>query len=254
MCNFYCMTAKIKLENVCKKFDKKVVLNNISLEIEEKKSLVILGRSGTGKSVLIKNICSLMKPDSGHIFIDGFDVTKIKNNEEQEKLMNKFGFLFQNGALFDSLNIWKNVAFRLLNNKKMSETQAKKIAIEKLEIVGMDEKVAELFPCELSGGMQKRVALARAIAANPEIIFFDEPTTGLDPIMSEIINQLIIKTSKIIGATTITITHDIHSAQTIADEVILLDNGRIEWSGNVKEMTKSNNELLQNFLAYSKSK
>ena len=248
------MSVKIKLENVCKAFGKKVVLNNISLEIEEKKSLVILGRSGTGKSVLIKNICSLMKPDSGHIFIDGFDVTKIKNNEEQEKLMNKFGFLFQNGALFDSLNIWKNVAFRLLNNNKMSETEAKKIAIEKLEIVGMDEKVAELFPCELSGGMQKRVALARAIATNPEIIFFDEPTTGLDPIMSEIINQLIIKTSKIVGATTITITHDIHSAQTIADDVILLDNGSIEWSGNVKDMTTSNNELLQKFLAYSKSK
>ncbi len=248
------MSVKIKLENVCKAFGKKVVLNNISLEIEEKKSLVILGRSGTGKSVLIKNICSLMKPDSGHIFIDGFDVTKIKNNEEQEKLMNKFGFLFQNGALFDSLNIWKNVAFRLLNNNKMSETEAKKIAIEKLEIVGMDEKVAELFPCELSGGMQKRVALARAIATNPEIIFFDEPTTGLDPIMSEIINQLIIKTSKIVGATTITITHDIHSAQTIADDVILIDNGSIEWSGNVKDMTTSNNELLQKFLAYSKSK
>lgn len=248
------MSVKIKLENVCKTFGKKVVLNNISLEIEEKKSLVILGRSGTGKSVLIKNICSLMKPDSGHIFIDGFDITKIKNNEEQEKLMNKFGFLFQNGALFDSLNIWKNVAFRLLNNNKMSETEAKKIAIEKLEIVGMDEKVAELFPCELSGGMQKRVALARAIATNPEIIFFDEPTTGLDPIMSEIINQLIIKTSKIVGATTVTITHDIHSAQTIADDVILLDNGSIEWSGNVKDMTASNNELLQKFLAYSKSK
>ena len=248
------MSIKIKLENICKAFGKKVVLNNISLEIEEKKSLVILGRSGTGKSVLIKNICSLMKPDSGHIFIDGFDVTKIKNNEEQEKLMNKFGFLFQNGALFDSLNIWKNVAFRLLNNNKMSETKARKIAIEKLEIVGMDEKVAELFPCELSGGMQKRVALARAIATNPEIIFFDEPTTGLDPIMSEIINQLIIKTSKIVGATTITITHDIHSAQTIADDVILLDNGSIEWSGNVKDMTTSNNELLQKFLAYSKSK
>ena len=248
------MSVKIKLENVYKAFGKKVVLNNISLEIEEKKSLVILGRSGTGKSVLIKNICSLMKPDSGHIFIDGFDVTKIKNNEEQEKLMNKFGFLFQNGALFDSLNIWKNVVFRLLNNNKMSETEAKKIAIEKLEIVGMDEKVAELFPCELSGGMQKRVALARAIATNPEIIFFDEPTTGLDPIMSEIINQLIIKTSKIVGATTITITHDIHSAQTIADDVILLDNGSIEWSGNVKDMTTSNNELLQKFLAYSKSK
>lgn len=248
------MSVKIKLENVCKAFGKKVVLNNISLEIEEKKSLVILGRSGTGKSVLIKNICSLMKPDSGHIFIDGFDVTKIKNNEEQEKLMNKFGFLFQNGALFDSLNIWKNVAFRLLNNNKMSEIEAKKIAIEKLEIVGMDEKVTELFPCELSGGMQKRVALARAIATNPEIIFFDEPTTGLDPIMSEIINQLIIKTSKIVGATTITITHDIHSAQTIADDVILLDNGSIEWSGNVKDMTTSSNELLQKFLAYSKSK
>ena len=248
------MSVKIKLENVCKAFGKKVVLDNISLEIEEKKSLVILGRSGTGKSVLIKNICSLMKPDSGHIFIDSFDITKIKNNEEQEKLMNKFGFLFQNGALFDSLNIWKNVAFRLLNNNKMSETEAKKIAIEKLEIVGMDEKVAELFPCELSGGMQKRVALARAIATNPEIIFFDEPTTGLDPIMSEIINQLIIKTSKIVGATTITITHDIHSAQTIADDLILLDNGSIEWSGNVKDMTTSNNELLQKFLAYSKSK
>lgn len=242
---------KIKLVNVSKSFGDKVILNNLSLDIEEKKSLVILGKSGTGKSVLIKNICTLMKPDSGNIYIDDFDVTTIKNNEEQEKLMNKFGFLFQNGALFDSLSIWKNIAFKLLNNDKIEETKAKQIAIEKLDIVGLDKSVADLYPCELSGGMQKRVGLARAIATNPEIIFFDEPTTGLDPIMSETINKLIIKTSKIVGATTITITHDIHSAKMIADRVILLNNGSIAWNGDVNEMLTTDNELMKQFLSYS---
>ena len=189
-----------------------------------------------------------MKPDSGHIFIDNFDITTIKNNEEQEKLMNKFGYLFQGGALFDSISVWENVAFKLLNNEKMNRKKAKDIAIEKLSIVDLDESIADLSPAELSGGMQKRVSLARAICLNPEIIFFDEPTTGLDPITSETINNLIVKTVKIVGATAITITHDIHSARVISDRIVLLNEGKICWEGDKNTIDTTNNELVRKFL------
>ena len=238
---------KIEIKDLSKSFGKKKVLDNLNLNIEEKKSLVILGRSGTGKSVLIKSIATLLEVDSGIIKIDGVDVTKLKTRE-RNKFVNKIGYLFQNGALFDSLTIWENVVFKLLNNTKISKDEAKKIALEKLEIVDLDEKIANLYPSELSGGMQKRVSLARAIATNPEIIFFDEPTTGLDPITSEIINDLIIKTTKITGATTITITHDIHSAKKISDEIVMLNDGKIAWSGTSQELDTTNNELIMKFL------
>ena len=236
---------KIEIANLCKRFGDKVILDNLNLNVYDKESLVILGRSGEGKSVLIKNISTLLKPDSGTIKIDGVDITKTKN---KFNLMNRFGYLFQNGALFDSLTVWENISFKLLNNFKFSKKQARKIAIEKLEIVDLNENIADLYPSELSGGMQKRVSLARAIACDPDIIFFDEPTTGLDPITAEKINDLIIKTTKIVGATAITITHDIHSAKKISDRIVLLSKGKIVWEGNRFDIEDTDNELLNRFL------
>ena len=236
---------KIEISNLCKKFGNKVVLDNLNLNIYDKESLVILGRSGEGKSVLIKNISTLIQPDSGLIKIDGVDISKVKNKFD---LMNRFGYLFQNGALFDSLTVWENISFKLLNNFKFSRSQARKVAIEKLEIVDLDEKIADLYPSELSGGMQKRVSLARAIACDPDVIFFDEPTTGLDPITAEKINDLIIKTTKIVGATAITITHDIHSAKKISDRIVLLSKGKIIWEGNKYDIENTDNDLLNRFL------
>lgn len=244
------MSDKIKISNIKKSFGTKEVLKGVNLSVKKGESLVILGGSGSGKSVLIKIITGLMSPSSGKIEIDGLDVTNIKGKKREENWQ-KFGFLFQGGALFDSLPIWQNVAFRFLNDKsknKINKAQAKEIAIKKLQAVGLDEKVANLYPSELSGGMQKRASLARAIAANPEIIFFDEPTTGLDPIMADVINDLIIANSKKLGATTITITHDMNSAKKIADKVAMLYQGKIIWFGNVDDMYNSNNEYLDQFI------
>jgi phospholipid/cholesterol/gamma-HCH transport system ATP-binding protein len=217
------------------------------LQAQKGESIVILGGSGSGKSVLIKIIASLINPTSGSIKIDGQEVVGIAN-QERDQLMEKFGFLFQGGALFDSLPIWENVAFRLINHKKLNKKDAKEIAISKLKAVGLNEKTANLYPSELSGGMQKRASLARAIATNPEIIFFDEPTTGLDPIMADVINDLIVSNSKQLGATTITITHDMNSARKIADKIAMLHEGKIIWFGNVKDMYSSSNAYLDQFI------
>lgn len=241
------MEPKIKVENLHKSFDTKKVLNGVNLEVYDKESLVILGGSGSGKSVLIRSITSLLDIDSGKIFIDGQDITTLSPSKKS-KIMDKFGFLFQGGALFDSLRIWENVAFRLINTEKIHKEDAKAIAIDKLRVVGLNESVANLYPSELSGGMQKRVSLARAICTDPEIIFFDEPTTGLDPIMSDVINNLIIKSSKSVGATTITITHDINSARKIADKVALLYQGKIIWQGSVKEMDETDDPYINQFI------
>lgn len=241
------MPYKISVKDLTKNFGEKEVLRGVDLSVKKGESLVILGGSGSGKSVLIKIITGLIKASSGSIKIDGKDVTNIKNSDRDD-LMEKFGFLFQGGALFDSLPIWQNVAFRILSQKKVSKKEAREIAIEKLKSVGLNEKVADLFPSELSGGMQKRASLARAIATNPEIIFFDEPTTGLDPIMADVINDLIIENSKKLGATTITITHDMASARKIADNVAMLYEGRIIWFGDVKEMYASGNEYVEQFI------
>lgn len=241
------MKPKIKVENLHKSFDTKKVLDGVNLEVYDKESLVILGGSGSGKSVLIRSITSLLDIDSGKIFIDGQDITNLSPSKKS-KIMDKFGFLFQGGALFDSLKIWENVAFRLINTEKIHKEDAKAIAIDKLRVVGLNESVANLYPSELSGGMQKRVSLARAICTDPEIIFFDEPTTGLDPIMSDVINNLIIKSSKSVGATTITITHDINSARKIADKVALLYKGKIIWQGSVKEMDETDNPYINQFI------
>lgn len=239
--------TKIVIKDLTKTFGEKQVLSGVNLEVKEGESLVILGGSGCGKSVLIKNISTLLSPTSGSIKIDGQEITNL-NTKDHDKLMDKFGFLFQGGALFDSLTIWENVAFRLINHNKMNRDEARKIAISKLESVGLGERVANLFPSEISGGMQKRASLARAVAANPEIIFFDEPTTGLDPIMADVINDLIISKSKELGATTVTITHDMVSAKKIADKVAMLHEGKIIWFGDVKDMYSSNNPYLDQFI------
>ena len=241
------MTSKISIKNLVKNFGSKAVLQGIDLEVQKGESLVILGGSGSGKSVLIKIIASLIQPTSGSIKIDGSEVSNISASD-RDKLMGKFGFLFQGGALFDSLTIWENVAFRLTHAAKLNKNDAKEIALQKLKSVGLEERVMYLYPSELSGGMQKRAALARAVAANPEIIFFDEPTTGLDPIMADVINDLIIANSKKLGATTVTITHDMHSASKIADKIAMLYEGKIIWFGDVKDMYSSKNEYLDQFI------
>ena len=241
------MSVKIELCNLCKRFGSKNVLNGVDLKVEKGESLVVLGGSGTGKSVLIKIITSIIEPDSGSIFIDSVNFLKAKQSQKQQ-IIDKMGFLFQGGALFDSLKIWENVAFRLLSHHKINHKDARDIAIEKLTMVGLNSKVADLYPSELSGGMQKRASLARAIASNPDIIFFDEPTTGLDPIMSNVINDLIVDNSKRLGATTITITHDLDSAQTIADKVAMLYNGKIIWLGDAKDIMSSGNPFLDQFV------
>jgi len=239
--------SKIIIENLVKSFGAKEVLSGINLEVAQGESLVILGGSGSGKSVLIKTIAGLISATSGSIKIDNCETIGL-NQKGRDKLMEKIGFLFQGGALFDSIPIWQNVAFRLLHHKKLDKKQAKEIAIQKLAAVGLSAKTADLFPSELSGGMQKRASLARAIAANPEIIFFDEPTTGLDPIMADVINDLIISNSKQLGATTITITHDMASARKIADKIAMLYEGKIIWFGKVDEMYSSNNPYLDQFI------
>jgi len=241
------VTAKLVIKDLKKNFDSKQVLTGINLQANKGESIVILGGSGSGKSVLIKIIASLLTPSSGSVKIDEMEVANI-GARDRDKLMEKFGFLFQGGALFDSIPIWENVAFRLINQKKLDKKKARAIAIEKLKAVGLSEKVANLYPAELSGGMQKRASLARAIAADPEIIFFDEPTTGLDPIMADVINDLIISNSKQLGATTITITHDMASARKIADKIAMLYEGKIIWFGDVKDLDSSDNPYLDQFI------
>ena len=235
----------IELQNVHKSFGSNYVLRGVDVSVNKGKSLVIIGGSGTGKSVTIKCILGLVTPDQGKILVDGQDV----NNAERDAFLARFGMLFQGGALFDSLTIWQNVAFRLLRGRlKKSQDEARAIAIEKLRRVGLKADVADKFPAELSGGMQKRVGLARAIAAEPEIIFFDEPTTGLDPIMSGVINDLIREIVVEMGATAITITHDMSSVRAIADQVAMLHEGKIRWSGSIKDMDHSEDPFLSQFI------
>lgn len=235
----------ITLHNVHKSFGPKQVLRGVDLEIPKGESMVIIGGSGTGKSVMLKSVLGLVAPDQGQILVDGQDVTKA----DRDAFLARFGMLFQGGALFDSLTVWQNVAFRLLRGSlKRPKSEAREIAIEKLRRVGLTADVADLFPSELSGGMQKRVGLARAIAAEPEIIFFDEPTTGLDPIMSGVINDLIREIVVEMGATAMTITHDMTSVRAIADKVAMLHDGVIKWTGAVADMDASGDPHLDQFI------
>jgi phospholipid/cholesterol/gamma-HCH transport system ATP-binding protein len=241
------VTIKLSVNNLTKKFSSKQVLKGVTFEVKQGESLVIVGGSGSGKSVLIKIISALLNPTSGSVTIGGKKISDA-SSKDRDLLMAKIGFLFQGGALLDSLSVWENVVFRLIHKNKLDKKTAKEIAIQKLKSVGLEERVCDLYPSELSGGMQKRVALARAIASNPEIIFFDEPTTGLDPIMTDVINDLIISNSKELGATTITITHDMASARKIADKVAMLYEGKIIWFGDVKDMYSSGNAYLEQFI------
>ena len=238
---------KIKVRGLCKAFGRKVVLNNLDLDVPKGESLVVIGGSGTGKSVLIKCIIGLIKPDKGSIEIDGHEVTRMSSGEREE-IMHKFGMLFQGGALFDSLPVWENVAFGLIAGRGFNRAEAKEIALRKLAAVGLGPDVALLYPSELSGGMQKRVSLARAIATEPEIIFFDEPTTGLDPIMSQVINELIKKCVDDLGATALSITHDMHSLRVIGDGAAMIYDGRIIWHGLAKDIDNSGNAHVEQFV------
>ena len=239
--------AKIIIENLHKSFGSKVVLDGIDLKVYQGESLVVIGGSGTGKSVLIKCIQGLITPDCGSIIVNGQETVNLDRRHADE-IYSKMGMLFQGGALFDSLTVWENVAFGLIENQKMPRRQAKETAIKYLRQVGLGPDVADLSPSELSGGMQKRVGLARAIATNPEIIFFDEPTTGLDPIMADVINDLIINSVKKIGASALTITHDMASARKIADRIAMLYKGKIVWQGTVEELDKTDNPYVIQFV------
>ena len=237
----------IRVENLKKSFGSHVVLNGINLEISAGESFVIMGGSGTGKSVLIKCILGLLPFDSGKIYLKDQDISQLSAKERQ-KLLTHIGMLFQGGALFDSMSVAENVAFGLVQGAGMKKTQAREIAVEKLKAVDLAPEVADIYPAELSGGMQKRVALARAIATNPDVIFFDEPTTGLDPIVSGTINDLILRCVRKLGASAVTITHDMNSLRKIADRVGLLFEGKLVWTGAVKEMDATDNPYVYQFI------
>jgi phospholipid/cholesterol/gamma-HCH transport system ATP-binding protein len=241
------IAPKIAVRGLKKSFGPKVVLDGIDLDVGVGESVVVIGGSGTGKSVMVKCIIGLLEPDGGSIKIDGEEVTGVPT-AEREKMMQKFGMLFQGAALFDSLSVWENVAFGLIQGRNLDRRAAKEIAIAKLGAVGLTPDVGELRPSELSGGMQKRVGLARAIATEPEIIIFDEPTTGLDPIMADIINDLIIKCVHELGATAISITHDMVSARKIADRIAMIYKGRIIWGGPKDMIDRSGNPYVDQFI------
>ena len=240
-------TPKIRLRGVTKTFGPKVVLNGLDLDVWPGESVVVIGGSGTGKSVLIKNIIGLLHPDTGTIEIDGEEVTRM-NAREREYVTRKFGMLFQGAALFDSMKIWENVAFGLIQAQGTGRREAKERSIATLARVGLGPQIGELMPASLSAGMQKRVSLARAIATDPEIIFFDEPTTGIDPIMGSIIDQLIVSSVKDMGATALTITHDMDSARRIADRIAMIFQGRIIWTGAPDEIEGSGNPHVKQFI------
>jgi phospholipid/cholesterol/gamma-HCH transport system ATP-binding protein len=238
---------KIRIRGLRKAFGRKIVLDGVDLDIAPGESVVVIGGSGTGKSVLLKCILGLIDPDSGSIQVDGAETVGLTGSE-RDKVSAKFGMLFQSAALFDSMRVWENVAFGLTMGRGMTRSEARPIAIDKLAAVGLRTEVAELFPAELSGGMRKRVGLARAIATSPEILFFDEPTTGLDPIMSDVIDRLIVSSVRDLGATAISITHDMNSARKIAHRVAMLHGGRIIWVGSVGEIDRSGSPHVDQFI------
>jgi phospholipid/cholesterol/gamma-HCH transport system ATP-binding protein len=241
------MTAKISIKDAHKSFGPKTVLNGLNLDVGVGESVVVIGGSGTGKSVMLKCVLGLLTPESGSVLVDGEEVVGM-GARDRERVMRKFGMLFQGAALFDSLKVWENVAFGLIQGRGMERNKARDKAFEKLVQVGLTADVGELGPAELSGGMQKRVALARAIAAEPEIIFFDEPTTGLDPIMADVINDLIVKCVKELGATALSITHDMASARKIADRMAMIYQGEIIWAGKVADIDNSGNPYVDQFI------
>ena len=237
---------KIALRGLCKAFGGAVVLDGLDLEIGTGESVVVIGCSGVGKSVMLKCLLGLLRPDAGSVTVDGEELSR--NRTAREAAMRKIGMLFQNAALFDSLSVWENVAFGLIQAQGMPRRQARGLAIETMAQVGLDAASAELYPAALSGGMRKRVGLARAIATKPEIILFDEPTTGLDPIMADVINDLIVTCTRELGATALTITHDMRSARKIADRIAMIHDGAIVWQGSAAEIDSSGNAHVEQFV------
>jgi phospholipid/cholesterol/gamma-HCH transport system ATP-binding protein len=237
----------IQLRDVHKAFGPKRVLNGVDLDVGKQESVVIIGGSGTGKSVTLKCILGLLQPDRGSIMVDGEEVTTMAGRD-RDRINRKFGMLFQGAALFDSLKVWENVAFTLIQGHGMGRKEARAKAIEKMAQVGLGADVAERLPAELSGGMQKRVGLARAIAADPEIVFFDEPTTGLDPIMSDVINDLIVECVRVVGCSALSITHDMVSARKIANRIAMLYQGKIIWAGPADKIDHSGSEYVDQFI------
>jgi phospholipid/cholesterol/gamma-HCH transport system ATP-binding protein len=240
-------TPLLKLDGVEKSFGAKQVLRGVSLDVARGQSLVVIGGSGSGKSVMLKNALGLMTPDKGQIFFDGEDVTNA-TGKEREAMRARIGMLFQSGALFDSLTVWENVAFRLINTEGTKRKDAKERAIETLKKVRLGADVAGLYPAEISGGMQKRVSLARSIISEPDLIFFDEPTTGLDPITADAINDLIVEMVRGLGAAAVSITHDMASARKIADEIAMLFEGKIIWRGPAADVMNSGNAYVDQFV------
>lgn len=241
------MSALLELSGVEKSFGANHVLRGVDIDVAPGKSLVVIGGSGSGKSVMLKNALGLMTPDNGNITFDGSNVTRAKGGA-REAMRARIGMLFQSAALFDSLSVWENVAFRLLNSDGMARKDARDRAIETLRKVRLGGEVADLKPAEISGGMQKRVGLARAIISKPDLIFFDEPTTGLDPITADAINDLILEQVKGLGAASVTITHDMASARKIADEIAMLFEGKIIWRGEAAEVDQSGSAHVEQFV------
>lgn len=241
------MIPKLVISDLNKSFGPKTVLKSVNLTLNPKESLVVIGGSGMGKSVMLKCILGLLRPSSGSIKLDGVELVGAKPKLMEEQLK-KIGMLFQGSALFDSLPIWENITFRLLQEKRITRKAAKDLAVEKLSAVGMESSVAALSPSEISGGMQRRVALARAIACEPEVLLFDEPTAGLDPVVANVINDLIVKCVKDLGATAITITHDMNSARRIANQIAMLHKGQIQWHGPIEKLDQTNNPYVDQFI------
>ena len=240
----------IEVKDLKKSFGSNHVLNGISLQLSKGESYVVIGGSGSGKSVLLKCILGILQATSGQVIINGKNIIDLPQ-KERDKLMLKCGILFQGGALFDSLTVLDNISFGLVYGYGWSKKDARTVAIEKLHAVNLKDSILNKYPSELSGGMQKRVALARAIATNPDIIFFDEPTTGLDPITSGMINELIVKCTKEMGISAISITHDINSLKHISDRVGLLFNGMLIWEGTNQNLWTSDNPYIQQFITGS---
>ena len=237
----------IKVRNLTKKFNEKIILKNINFDLYEGESLAIIGASGSGKSVLLKNIIGLLKPEIGSIKINNVETINLSRSK-RENLLLELGITFQHGALFDSLTIWENVIFKIQRIKKLTKINGQKYALDIIKNLGLGPDILNLYPSEISGGMQKRIAIARAISSNPSILLFDEPTSGLDPVTGSVIDELIVKSVKRLGASAITITHDMASVSRIADKVILIDDQTVSWTGKPKEMLKSNNAKVQQFI------
>ncbi|MDA0763001.1 MAG: ATP-binding cassette domain-containing protein [Proteobacteria bacterium] len=238
---------KIEIRNLTKKFNEKIILKNINFDLYEGESLAIIGASGSGKSVLLKNIIGLLKPEAGSIKINNVETVNLSRSK-RENLLLELGITFQHGALFDSLTIWENVIFKIQRINKLSKIDGQKLALDIIKNLGLGSDILNLYPSEISGGMQKRIAIARAISSDPSILLFDEPTSGLDPVTGSVIDELIVKSVKRLGASAITITHDMASVSRIADKVILIDDQTISWTGKPNEMLKSNNAKIQQFI------